>query len=101
MVVYPSSPNGLDSSKRNFVGNLRFEDVEKYEKTTNKHFSFQRKRSNFFDIKTKQKSFEAIRYQTRFEDRYYIIYIWQENSNLLNSTSEKELTEMVNAIEPL
>lgn len=102
VVVYPSSPSGLDSAKRNFVGNLQFVDVEKYEKTTNKHFSFQKKRSSFTDMKTGKKAYETIRYFTnKIEDHYYIIYVWQENSNLLNSTIEKEFTEMVNAIEPL
>jgi len=101
VVVYPSSQSGLDSAKRNFVGNLRFENVEKYDKTKNKYFSFERKRSNFTDSKTTKKSFEVIRYLAKVEDHFYIIYSWQENMNALNSTNEKELYEMVNAIEPL
>jgi len=101
VVVYPSTQSGLDSAKRNFVGNLRFENVEKYDKTKNKYFSFERKRSNFTDSKTTKKSFEVIRYLAKVEDHFYIIYSWQENMNALNSTNEKELYEMVNAIEPL
>lgn len=101
VVVYPSTQSGLDSTKRHFVGSLHFEDVVKYDKTKNKHFSFERKRSNFTDSKTKSKSFEVLRYFTKFEDHYYVIYTWQENMQALNSTNEKELYEMVNAIEPL
>ncbi len=101
IVVYASTASGLDSNKRNFIGNLHFEDVDKYEKTTNKHFSFQKKRSNFTDTKTKAKSFEVIRYQTKFEDHYYIIYVWQESMNILNPAREKEFNEMFNSIEAL
>lgn len=101
VVVYPSTQSGLDSAKRNFVGNLRFENVEKFDKTRNKHFSFERKRSNFTDSKTNKKSWEVLRYFAKVEDHFYIIYTWQESMNALNSTNEKELYEMVNAIEPL
>jgi hypothetical protein len=101
VVVYPSSQSGLDSAKRNFVGNLYFENVQKYDKTKNKAFSFERKKSNFTDSKTKAKSYEVFRYFTKVEDRFYIIYTWQENMQMLNSTNERELYEMVNAIEPL
>lgn len=101
IVLYASPSGGLDSVKREFVGSLHFEDVEKYEKATNKNFSFMKKRSNFLDSKTKTISYNVIRYVAKVEDHYYVIYAWQENMNLLNSTSEKELAEMVNAIEPL
>jgi len=101
VVVYASPINGLDSTKREFVGALHFQNVEKIEKTTNKNFSFEKRRSGFFDVRVKKDSYNAIRYITKVDDHYYIIYAWQENMNLLNSTAEKELTEMVNAIEPL
>jgi len=101
VVIYPTTTSGLDSAKRNFVGSLRFENVEKYDKTKNSFFSFQKKLSNFTDIKTNKKSYDVIRYLTKIEDRSYIIYAWQESMNLLNPTVEKELYEMVNSIEPL
>ncbi len=101
VVVYPSTQSGLDSIKRNFVGNLRFDNVEKYDKTKNKFFSFEKKRSNFTDIKTNKKSFEVIRYYAKVEDHFYIIYVWQENMNALSPSNEKEIFEMVNAIEPI
>ena len=101
VVVYASPVGGLDSVKREMVGNLHFENVEKYEKATNKNFSFEKRRSNFLDTKTKTTSYNVIRYITKVEDHYYVFYVWQENMNLLNSTSEKELAEMVNAVEPL
>ncbi len=101
VVIYPSTTSGLDSAKRNFVGNLRFENVEKYDKTKNAFFSFQKKSSSFTDIKTNKKAYDVIRYVTKIEDRHYIIYVWQESINLLNPTVEKELYEMVNGIEPL
>ncbi len=101
VVIYPSTQSGLDSTKRNFVGSLRFENVEKYDKTKNKFFSFERKKSNFTDSKTTKKSFEVIRYLAKVEDHFYVIYAWQESMNALNSTNEKELYEMVNAIEPI
>ncbi len=101
VVVYPSTAGGLDSAKRSFVGPLKFEMVEKYEKTKAKNFSFELRRSHFTDTKTKAKSFEVIRYFAKVEDHYYIIYSWRENMDLLNSNPEKELFEMINAIEPL
>ncbi len=101
VVVYPSPVGGMDSVKREMVGNLHFVSVEKYEKATNKNFSFEKRRSNFFDTKTKTNSYNVIRYVAKVEDHYYVFYVWQENMNLLNSTSEKELAEMVNAVEPL
>jgi hypothetical protein len=100
VVVYPSTQSGLDSAKRNAVGNLVFENVQKYDKSKNKFFSYERKKSNFTDRKTKAKSFEAFRYFVKVEDHFYIIYTWQENMQTLNSTNEKELYEMVNSIEP-
>ena len=102
VVVYAVPSGGLDSAKREFVGNLRFVFVEKVEKTTNKGFSFEKRRSNFMDVKTKKASYNCIRYVSKPVDGHcYIIYVWQENMDLLNSTSERELTEMVNLIEPL
>ena len=101
VVVYPSTQSGLDSAKRNFVGNLMFENVQKYDKTKNKFFSFERRKSNFINSKTKAKSYEVFRYFAKIEDHFYIIYAWQENMQALNSTNEKEIYEMVNAIEPL
>jgi len=102
VVVYAVPRGGLDSTKREFVGSLHFVNVEKVEKITNKSFSFERRRSNFHDTKTNKTSYNCIRYISKpTEGHCYIIYVWQENMDLLNSTSEKELTEMVNAIEPL
>ena len=102
VVVYAVPAGGLDSAKREFVGNLHFVNVEKVEKTTNKGFSFEKRRSNFVDVKTKANSYNCIRYISKpTEGHFYIMYVWQENMDLLNSTSERELTEMVNGIEPL
>jgi len=100
VLVYPSTVSGLDSAKRNAVGKLKWVDVQKYDKTRNKHFSFERKHSNFIDWPSGEKSYEVIRYFAKVDDHFYIIYAWQENMGLLNSTSEKDLYEMVNAIEP-
>jgi hypothetical protein len=102
VVIYAVPNGGLDSTKREFVGPLHFENVEKVEKTTNKNFAFEKRRSNFYDVRAKKASYNCIRYITKpTEGHCYIIYAWQENMNLLNSNSEKALTEMVNAIEPL
>ena len=101
VVIYPSTQSGLDSTKRNFIGNLRFENVEKYDKTKNKFFSFERKRSNFTDIKTNKKSFEVIRYFAKVDDHFYFIYAWQENMNALSPSNEKEIYEMINTVEPM
>ena len=102
VVVYAVPSGGLDSAKREFVGSLHFVNVEKVEKITNKSFSFEKRRSNFYDIKTKSASYNCIRLISKpIEGHFYLIYLWQENKELLNSTSEKELTEMVNSIEPL
>ncbi len=101
VVVYPSSAGGLDSAKRGFVGALKFEMIEKYEKTKAKNFSFELRRSHFTDTKTKAQSFDVIRYFAKVEDHFYIIYSWQEKAGTLNSNPEKELFEMINAIEPL
>jgi hypothetical protein len=100
VVIYPSTQGGLDSSKRNLVGSKRFDNVDKYDKTRNKNFSFEKKRSSFTDIKTNSKSFEVIRYFTKVDDHYYIIYAWQENKKPISPDTEKELYEMVNAVEP-
>ena len=101
VVLYAVPRGGLDSVKREFVGSLHFVNVEKVEKTTNKNFSFEKRRSNFLNVKTKQASHNCIRYISKPIDGHcYVIYVWQENMDLLNSTSEKELNEMVNAIEP-
>jgi hypothetical protein len=101
VVVYASTQSGLDSAKRNFVGTLHFEDVQKWDRIKNKAFSFERKKSNFTDSKTKGKSYEVIRYQAKVETHFYIIYAWQENMQALNSANEKLLYEMVNGIEGL
>ncbi len=96
VVIYAVPNGGLDSTKREFVGPLHFENVE------NKNFAFEKRRSNFYDVRAKKASYNCIRYITKpTEGHCYVIYAWQENMNLLNSTSEKALTEMVNAIEPL
>jgi len=100
VVIYPSTQAGLDSTKRNFVGTLHFEDVVKYDNVRSNGMSLQRKKSNFTDSKTGAKSFEAFRYFTKVEDHFYIIYAWQESMQPLNSTNERELLQMVNAIEP-
>lgn len=100
VLVYPSTQAGLDSNKRNGAGPLRFVDVQKYDKTKNKNFSFERKKSNFTKFPSTEKSYEVFRYFAKVEDHFYIIYAWQENMQTLNSTNEKELYEMVNAIEP-
>jgi hypothetical protein len=99
VVVYPSTQSGLDSTYRNAVGNLRFEDVVKFDRVRSNSLSLERKKSNFTDTKTKAKSFEVYRYSTKVDDHFFIIYAWQENMQMLNSTNEKELFAMVNAIE--
>ena len=99
VLVYPSTRAGLDSNKRNLVGPLRFEDVQKYDKTKNKNFSFERKKSNF-TWPSNEKAYEVFRYFAKVEDHFYIIYAWQENMQALNSTNEKEIYEMINVIEP-
>jgi hypothetical protein len=54
------------------------------------------------DAKTKAKSYNCLRYITKLKDGYsYIIYAWQENMNLLNSTSESQLLKMINVITSL
>ena len=98
VIVYPSTQAGLDSTKREYVGNLHFENVEKYDGIRSNGLSYERKRSNFFNSKTK--SFDVYRFFAKVDDHFVIIYAWQENMQLLNSTNEKELLEMVRAIEP-
>ena len=68
MLVYPTNVNGLDSEKRNKVGHIKFMDVEKYDKTRNKNFFFEKRRSNFLNIKTNVKSFEVIRFKAKVDD---------------------------------
>lgn len=99
VLVYPSTQAGLDSTKRNRVGTMQFEDVEKFEKTRNKNFSFEKRRSNFSDKGSK--SYDVIRYFAKVEDHFYIIFTWQENMSAMSAQTEKDLYEMVNAIEPL
>ncbi|HQQ94987.1 MAG TPA: hypothetical protein PLQ93_10565 [Bacteroidia bacterium] len=99
VVLYPSTQSGLDSAKRDFVGKLKFVDVEKYDNIRNNGMSFRRKKSNFTDTKTGAKSFEVYRYFTKVDDHYYIIYAWQENMQVLSSTNEKMLFDLVNSIE--
>lgn len=101
VVVYPSTVNGLDSSKRDMVGNLRFVPVEKYDKTRNKNFSFEKRRSVFEDNKTKTKSYEVFRYKAKVDDHFYIFYTWQEKQGMIDPDTEKELFEVINAMEPL
>lgn len=101
VVIYPSNVFGLDSIKRNMVGNLRFENVEKYDKTRNKAFSFEKRRSNFHDAKSNKKLYDVIKYKAKVDDHYYIIYTWQESMNMMSPNTEKELFEVINAIEPL
>ena len=102
VVIYAVPNGGLDSTKREFVGTLHFENVEKVEKVTNKNFSFEKRRSNFYDVRAKKASYNCVRYISKTTDGHcYLIYAWHENMNLLNSTSEKILSEMINAIEPL
>jgi hypothetical protein len=100
VVVYPSTQSGLDSAKRNMVGTLRFVDVEKFDAVRSNGLSYQRKKSNFVDAKTGAKSFEAYRFYTKAEDHFFIIYAWQENMQVLTSANEKELLDLVRAIEP-
>ncbi len=99
IVVYPTTKGGLDSNKRNMVGNLRFEPVVKYDRAKNAFFQFDKKDSYFTDIKTKSKSFEVLRYIAKKDDLYFIIYAWQESKEVLNPNVEKELFEMVNGLE--
>lgn len=101
VLIYPSDASGLDSLKRNRVGRLEFVDVEKYDKTRNKNFSFEKRKSNFTNIKMKSKSFEVIKYKTKVDDHFYIIYTWQENLGMMSPDTEKELFEVVNGLEPL
>jgi hypothetical protein len=100
VVVYPSTQAGLDSAKRNSVGSLRFVNVEKYDGIRSNGLSYERKRSNFVDAATWAKSYDAYRLFTKAEDHFFILYAWQENMQTLNSQNEKELLEMVRAIEP-
>jgi hypothetical protein len=99
VVLYPSTQAGLDSTKRNGVVQLRFEDVVKFDRVRINGVSFERKKSNFTDTKTNAKSFEVYRYFAKVEDRFYIIFAWQENMQTLNSSNEKEIFAMINAIE--
>ncbi len=101
VLIYPSSAFGLDSAKRNMVGNLKFVEVEKYDKTKNKNFSFEKKKSTFSDFKTNKKMYEVIKYKTKIEDHFYIIFTWQESMNMMSPNTEKDLFEVVNALEPL
>jgi hypothetical protein len=101
VVVYPSTVSGLDSAKREMVGSMKFMDVEKYDKTKNKFFSFERKRSTFHEVRDNKKMYEAIKYKTKYEDHFYIIYAWQDNMGMMSPDTEKELYQVVNALEPL
>ena len=101
VVVYASTISGLDSSKREMVGSMKFVDVEKFDKTKNKNFSFEKKKSNFQDVKANKKMYEVIKYKTKVEDHFYIIYTWQENMGMMSPNTEKDLFQVVNAVEPL
>lgn len=100
VLIYPSTQAGLDSTKRNKVGELEFVDVVKFDRVRNNGMSMERKKSNFIHSKTKTKSFEAFRYIIKVEEHFYIVFAWQETMQALNSTNEKELFSMVNAFEP-
>lgn len=99
VLVYPSTQAGLDSAKRSRVGDLQFQDVEKFEKTRNKNFSFEKRRSSFSSKGSR--SYDAIRYYAKVDDHFYIIYTWQDTMSPLEPQTEKELFEVVNALEPL
>ncbi len=101
VMVYPSTISGLDSSKREMVGSMKFVDVEKFDKTKNKYFSFEKKKSNFTDVKTNKKMYEVVKYKTKIEDHFYIIYTWQENMGMMSPNTEKDLFLVINALEPL
>lgn len=89
VVVYASTISGLDSSKREMVGSMKFMDVEKFDKTKNKNFSFEKKKSNFQDVKANKKMYEVIKYKTKVEDHFYIIYTWQENMGMMSQIRKK------------
>jgi hypothetical protein len=101
VVVYPSTISGLDSLKREMVGSMKFVDVEKYDKTKNKNFSFEKKKSYFQDVRANKKMYEVVKYKTKIDDHFYIIYTWQENTGMMSPDIEKELFQVVNALEPL
>lgn len=101
VVVYPSTVSGLDSSKREMVGNMKFIDVEKYDKTKNKNFSFEKKRSTFNDARDNKKMYDVIKYKTKVDDHFYIIYTWQESQGMMSPDTEKELFQVINGLEPL
>lgn len=89
VVGYAFSVGGLDSTKCAFVRNLHFVNIEKIEKSVNENFSFEKRRSNFVDAKTKAKSYNCLRYITKLKDGYsYIIYAWQEKMNLLTQRAK-------------
>lgn len=100
VLVYPAMLSGLDSTKRNMVGKLQFQNVEKKDGVRSNGVFYERKRSNFTDSKSGAKSYDAFRFFAKVDDHFYIIYAWQESMQLLNSTNEKELLDMVKAIEP-
>jgi len=99
VLVYPSTQSGLDSTKRQAAGDLVFTDVEKFDRVRINGLPYERKRSHFKNKTTNAKSFDAFRFFVKAGDRFYIIFAWQENMQLLNSTNEKELLGMVNAID--
>lgn len=99
VVLYPSTQSGLDSTKRDAVGNLRFENVEKFDRVRHNDVSFERRRSNFTDIKSKSKSFEVFGYFAKVDDHFYIIYAWQENMQAISPTNERDLVEMIKGLE--
>jgi hypothetical protein len=101
VLVYPSTISGLDSSKHDMVGSLKFVDVEKFDKTRNKSFSFEKKKSYFMDTKASKKSYEVIKYKTKIEDHFYLIYTWQESMNVMSPNTEKDLFLVINALEPI
>lgn len=102
IVVYPTNKQGLDSIKREMVGSLRFQPVEKYDNTKNEFFKFQKKTSYFVDTKNNNsKSYEVARHIAKYKNDFFIFYTWQKSSTILNPNVEKELNLQLNKIEPI
>ncbi len=101
VLVYPSDIGGLDSAKRQQVGLMKFSPVEKYDKIRSKHFSMEKRKSIFINIKTNRKAYDVIRYQIKSSKNFYIIYAWRENAEDIDPDTEKLLFEIVNGLEEL
>lgn len=100
VLVYPTTVSGLDSSYRDGMADMKFIDVQKRERIKNKYFSFDMKHSYLGEKISGKKKYDAIRYQTKSEKHYYIIYSWRETTEPMNPDTEKALFEMINSIEP-